>query len=50
MNSLIASESRMGIVPPLLIDDMSIARLVGPENNKVHKFTAQKIHNRREYG
>lgn len=46
MNNLIASESRIGIVPPLFIDVMSIARLVGPENKKLKSLQEKNTQKR----
>jgi len=40
----------MGIVPPLVIEVMSIARLGGPQNTKKQKFTAQKYTTEEKYG
>ena len=42
INSLMASASRMGIVPPLFNDVMAMTRLVRPVNKKLQNFTAQK--------
>jgi len=50
MNSLIASASRMGIVPPLFIDVMSIPRLVRPEIKKLKSLKEKNTEAKEKYG